>query len=532
MGDGSAASSLCCTRDLQPEIHHTEAKMGNHESNHEPCQDHRAFQSYQVGGSTDAFHAEEDPGNLFFSTNLSTDSLDSPYLAAATVGSMVVLGETEDELSRPSITTSNPGCEQNSDLWGNDSDALPSLEATIPSPRVSFLPFVRVMDIPKIDLRDVHLFFYSQENITQFRHDKWVEEHGFDPDFFSETGEEETPTEIRNSLKTDSSTRRVSFSDNVEILWIPRIQKPEWDLCFYNSDDFAQFRHEEWEEHCSRGNHEPCQNHRAYQSYQAGGSNDAFHAGKGPGNHFCGTDLPTDSLDSSYLLAATVGSMVVLGEPEDDLSRPSRPSITSCNPECEQNSDLSGNDLDPSLFKRRVSFLPLARVMDIPKIDIRDLHLCFYSQEDITQFRHDRWVEEHDFDPDYFLESGAEETPTTEVWNCLKTDSSTRLVSFSDNVEILCIPRIQESELDLCFYNSEDFAEFRHEEWEERWRTGLFGALSSCWKERERDDEEMTDSRVILPLTMATSKFSCLRIPFIMETIKAGAAAVATEIFL
>jgi hypothetical protein len=84
---------------------------------------------------------------------------------------------------------------------------------------------------------------------------------------------------------------------------------------------------------------------------------------------------------------------------------------------------------------------------------------------------------------------------------CLKTDSSTRQVSFSDNVKTLWIPRVQESEWDLCFYNSNDLAEFRNAYWVEQCNNmesseGLFKASSSssCWKDRERDDEEMTDS--------------------------------------
>jgi hypothetical protein len=350
-------------------------------------------------------------------------------------------------------------------------------------------------------------------------------EHGFEPDELNETGR----------LKTDSSTRRVSFSDNVEILWIPRIQESEWDLCFYNSDDIAEFRLEEWVEQCStmesegflkafsscwkeRDDEEMTDTtHDVSQSsfeddnlqvvlledsfnngdYQASssssssssssnkvsvceGSTDALHAETDPVNRFCGTDLPTNSLDSSYLAGATtVASRVVLGEPENELSRPP---ITSSTPECEQHSDPPG--------KLRVSFSSFARVMDLPRIDLRDVHLCFYSQEDIAQFRHDKWVEEHGFDPDDLNDRDR-----------LKTDSSpsSRRVSFSDNVETPWIPIIQESEWHLCFYNSDDIAEFRHEVWVEECSRnmesgGLFKALSSGWKARERDDEEMTDS--------------------------------------
>jgi hypothetical protein len=175
--------------------------------------------------------------------------------------------------------------------------------------------------------------------------------------------------------------------------------------------------------------------------------------------------------------------MVALVGTKDELSMPS---ITSNKPECEEKADLSGHDLESLTLKPRVTFSPFARVMSITKIDFQDLHLHFYSQEDIAQFRHDKWVEDNGFDPDDLCETAAE-------------DASTRRVSFSDNVEILTIPRIQESEWDLCFYNSDDIAEFRHEDWVEQCSTMegeglLFKAVSSCWKEREQDDEEMSDT--------------------------------------
>jgi hypothetical protein len=95
---------------------------------------------------------------------------------------------------------------------------------------------------------------------------------------------------------------------------------------------------------------------------------------------------------------------------------------------------------------------------------------------------------EHGFEPDYLNETGR-----------LKADSSTRRVSISEDVETFWIPRIQESEWDLCFYNSDDMADFRHEEWVQQCRSnmesgGLLQDFASGWKARERDDEEMTDS--------------------------------------
>jgi hypothetical protein len=250
---------------------------------------------------------------------------------------MVVLGETEDQLARPSITSSSPECEQNSDPPpGDDSDVSSSLEATSPGRRVSFFPFIRVIDIPKIDLWDVHLCFYSQEDIIRFRRsNKWVEEHGFDPDDFYGSDEEETPMKIRLTTDSCTNTRHVSFSESVEILWIPRIKESEWDLRFYNSDDFAEFRHEEWEE--------------------SGGLFKAFSS--------CWKDRELD---------------------DEEMSSDSTHSVTSS------------------------------------------------------------------------------------------------LSSFED-------------EWDVCFYNSDDFAEFRHEEWEESGGP-LCKAFSSCWKDRERDDEDMSDS--------------------------------------
>jgi hypothetical protein len=68
---------------------------------------------------------------------------------------------------------------------------------------------------------------------------------------------------------------------------------------------------------------------------------------------------------------------------------------------------------DCSTFLLFAHFLSFARVMDIPKIDLREVHLCFYSQEDIAQFRHDKWVEEQGFDLDDLYESDVEEQHET-----------------------------------------------------------------------------------------------------------------------
>lgn len=298
----------------------------------------------------DAFHDETDPVDRFLGgTDLPTNSLNPSYLAAASVMSMVVLGETEDELSRPSITSSNLEREQTSDLSGNDSDALPSSEARSPCRRISFLPSAPVMDIPRIDLQDVHLFFYSQEDIAQFRHDKWVEELGFDPDGLHESAVEKTATEI--CLKTDFSTRRVSFSDNVEILWIPRIQESEWALCFYSSDDIAEFRHEEFEE--SGGLL------KAFSSFWKERERDEEEM----------SDSTHDVSQSSF--ADDDLEVVLLDDSFDN-----------------------GNYQNSSSSSNRVSFSDDIQVKHFPKVGPSEWGDCFYEADELAEFRQEAWVEQ------------------------------------------------------------------------------------------------------------------------------------------
>jgi hypothetical protein len=340
---------LSCGRDLQLEIHDTEAKMGKHECKHESCQNHLAYQSYKIGGSTDAFHPEKDPRNDFCGTGLPTDSLD-----LTSVVSMVVLGETEDELSRLSITSISLECEPNSELSGDESDVSSSLASTSPGRRVSFLPFAQIMDIPKIDLRDVHLCFYSQEDIAEFRHSKWVEEHGFDPDSLHESGAGETPMGI--CFKTDYSTRRVSFSDKVETFWIPRIQESEWDLCFYNSDDIDELRHE--------------------VLVESGGLFKAFSS--------CWKERERDDEE----MTDSTHSVSQSSFEDDDLQVVM---LEDSFNEGSHNGDYQASSCSSS---SRVSFSDDIQVKHFPKVGPSEWGDCYYDADELADFRHEAWVEQ------------------------------------------------------------------------------------------------------------------------------------------
>jgi hypothetical protein len=64
--------------------------------------------------------------------------------------------------------------------------------------------------------------------------------------------EEEEAFDNGDYQDRNSSSSRVSFSNDVHVLHFSKVGPSEWGDCFYDANEMAVFRHDAWVEQCTR----------------------------------------------------------------------------------------------------------------------------------------------------------------------------------------------------------------------------------------------------------------------------------------
>jgi hypothetical protein len=121
---------------------------------------------------------------------------------------------------------------------------------SVPPRRITFSNAIQVVIcIPRVLDSELDLFYYDKMDIAQFRHEAWCEDNGIDAsglDDMDRTTHQNSSTRSVRKCTPDVEEEKgdVSFSDYIEVFWIPRVDDSEIDLLYYDDYEIAQFRDE------------------------------------------------------------------------------------------------------------------------------------------------------------------------------------------------------------------------------------------------------------------------------------------------